>query len=156
MNSFFALLRNVVVLGLVALAVSACTDGWSVGPDDGGSSINKRFHYYYAVGCRYDAFDQPYDCSDVSSMSRSMNIDLQITHDGYATFCVDDYCYYYNPRDYDVGSYRGKRYYDFMLDDIDVRMVVYADGSEAVVIESKVGRAVYYYYDYPDYYDDYY
>ena len=153
MNSLFVLLRNVVVLGLVALAVFACTDGWSVGPDDGGASINQRFHYYYEVDCRYDAFDQPYDCSDIYSMSPSMSVDLRITHDGYATFCVNDDCSYYNPRDYDVGYNHGTRYYDFEGDY--TRMVVYADGSEVVFINSNKNEAYYYYYDNPDY-DDYY
>lgn len=146
MNSLFVLLRNVVVLGLVALVVFACTDGWSVGPDDGGASINKRFHYYYEVDCRYDAFDQPYDCSDTYSMSPSMSVDLRITHDGYATLCVDDNCSYYDPRDYDVGYDHGERYYDF--EGYDTRMVVYADGSELIYIDTYEGNASYYYHDY--------
>jgi hypothetical protein len=154
MNSLFVLLRNVVVLGLVALAVFACTDGWSVGPDDGGASFSRRFHYYYEVDCRYDAFDQPYDCSDAYSMSPSMSVDLRITHDGYATFCVNDDCSYYNPRDYDVGYNHGARYYDFV--GYDTRWVVYADGSEVVFINSNKNEAFYYYYDIPDYYDYYY
>ena len=99
---------------LVTLALMACGSDWSVGPDDGGSSFSRRFHYYYEVDCRYDAFDQPYDCSDTYSMSPSMSVDLRITHDGYATFCVNDDCSYYNPREYDVGYNHGTRYYDFV------------------------------------------
>ena len=89
---------------LVTLALMACGSDWSVGPSDGGASFNRRFHYYYEVDCRYDAFDQPYDCSDTYSMSPSMSVDLRITHDGYATFCVNDdsyaYYYYYDNPDY--------------------------------------------------------
>ena len=139
---------------LVTLALMACGSDWSVGPSDGGASFNRRFHYYYEVDCRYDAFDQPYDCSDTYSMSPSMSVDLRITHDGYATLCVDDNCTYYNPRDYDVGYNHGTRYYDFEGDY--TRMVVYADGSEVVFINSNKNEAYYYYYDNPDYYDYYY
>ena len=138
---------------LVTLALMACGSDWSVGPSDGGASFNRRFHYYYEVDCRYDAFDQPYDCSDTYSMSPSMSVDLRITHDGYATLCVDDNCSYYNPRDYDVGYNHGTRYYDFEGDY--TRMVVYADGSEVVFINSNKNEAYYYYYDNPDYYDYY-
>ena len=139
---------------LVTLALMACGSDWSVGPSDGGASFNRRFHYYYEVDCRYDAFDQPYDCSDTYSMSPSMSVDLRITHDGYATLCVDDNCSYYNPRDYDVGYNHGTRYYDFEGDY--TRMVVYADGSEVVFINSNKNEAYYYYYDNPDYYEYYY
>ena len=138
---------------LVTLALMACGSDWSVGPSDGGASFSRRFHYYYEVDCRYDAFDQPYDCSDTYSMSPSMSVDLRITHDGYATLCVDDDCSYYNPRDYDVGYNHGTRYYDFEGDY--TRMVVYADGSEVVFINSNKNEAYYYYYDNPDYYDYY-
>jgi hypothetical protein len=102
------------------------------------------------VDCRYDAFDQPYDCSDTYSMSPSMSVDLRITRDGYATLCVDDKCSYYDPGEYDVGYDHGDRYYDF--EGYDVRMVVYADGSELVYIDSYEGRAYYYYHDYDYYY----
>ena len=149
MNRILALLALLMTLALVA-----CGSDWSVGPDDGGASFSRRFHYYYEVDCRYDAFDQPYDCSDTYSMSPSMSVDLRITHDGYATLCVDDNCSYYNPRDYDVGYNHGTRYYDFEGDY--TRMVVYADGSEVVFINSNKNEAYYYYYDNPDYYDYYY
>ena len=135
---------------LITLALVACGNDWSVGPDDGGASFSRRFHYYYEVDCRYDAFDQPYDCSDTYSMSPSMSVDLRITRDGYATLCVDDKCSYYDPGEYDVGYDHGDRYYDF--EGYDVRMVVYADGSELVYIDSYEGRAYYYYRDYDYYY----
>ena len=138
----------------MTLALVACGSDWSVGPDDGGASFNRRFHYYYEVDCRYDAFGQPYDCSDTYSMSPSMVVDLRVTRDGYATLCVDDNCSYYDPRDYDVGYNQGTRYYDF--EGYDTRMVIYADGSELVYIDTYKGDAYYYYYDNPDYYDDYY
>ena len=149
MKGFFALLAL-----LITLALMACGSDWSVGPDDGGASFNRRFHYYYEVDCRYDAFGQPYDCSDTYSMSPSMVVDLRVTRDGYATLCVDDNCSYYDPRDYDVGYNHGTRYYDF--EGYDTRMVIYADGSELVYIDTYKGDAYYYYYDNPDYYDDYY
>lgn len=149
MKGFFALLAL-----LMTLALMACGSDWSVGPDDGGASFNRRFHYYYEVDCRYDAFGQPYDCSDTYSMSPSMVVDLRVTRDGYATLCVDDNCSYYDPRDYDVGYNHGTRYYDF--EGYDTRMVIYADGSELVYIDTYKGDAYYYYYDNPDYYDDYY
>jgi hypothetical protein len=149
MKGFFALLALLMTLALVA-----CGSDWSVGPDDGGASFNRRFHYYYEVDCRYDAFGQPYDCSDTYSMSPSMVVDLRVTRDGYATLCVDDNCSYYDPRDYDVGYNHGTRYYDF--EGYDTRMVIYADGSELVYIDTYKGDAFYYYYDNPDYYDDYY
>ena len=149
MKGFFALLALLMILALVA-----CGSDWSVGPDDGGASFNRRFHYYYEVDCRYDAFGQPYDCSDTYSMSPSMVVDLRVTRDGYATLCVDDNCSYYDPRDYDVGYNHGTRYYDF--EGYDTRMVIYADGSELVYIDTYKGDAYYYYYDNPDYYDDYY
>ena len=138
----------------MTLALVACGSDWSVGPDDGGASFNRRFHYYYEVDCRYDAFGQPYDCSDTYSMSPSMVVDLRVTRDGYATLCVDDNCSYYDPHDYDVGYNHGTRYYDF--EGYDTRMVIYADGSELVYIDTYKGDAYYYYYDNPDYYDDYY
>ena len=146
MKGFFALLALLMTLALVA-----CGSDWSVGPDDGGASFNRRFHYYYEVDCRYDAFGQPYDCSDTYSMSPSMVVDLRVTRDGYATLCVDDNCSYYDPRDYDVGYNHGPRYYDF--EGYDTRMVIYADGSELVYIDTYKGGAYYYYYDNPDYYD---
>ena len=149
MKGFFALLALLMTLALVA-----CGSDWSVGPDDGGASFNRRFHYYYEVDCRYDAFGQPYDCSDTYSMSPSMVVDLRVTRDGYATLCVDDNCSYYDPRDYGVGYNHGTRYYDF--EGYDTRMVIYADGSELVYIDTYKGDAYYYYYDNPDYYDDYY
>ena len=149
MKEFFALLALLITLALVA-----CGSDWSVGPDDGGASFNRRFHYYYEEDCRYDAFGQPYDCSDTYSMSPSMVVDLRVTRDGYATLCVDDNCSYYDPRDYDVGYNHGTRYYDF--EGYDTRMVIYADGSELVYIDTYKGDAYYYYYDNPDYYDDYY
>lgn len=135
---------------LIAFALVACGNDWSVGPDDGGASFSRRFHYYYEVDCRYDAFGQPYDCSDMYSMSPSMSVDLRITRDGYATLCVDDKCSYYDPGEYDVGYDHGDRYYDF--EGYDVRMVVYADGSELVYIDSYDGTASYYYHDYDYYY----
>ena len=134
---------------LITLALVACGNDWSVGPDDGGrggSGMSQRYHYYYEVDCRYDAFGQPYDCSDMYSMSPSMSVDLRITRDGYATLCVDDKCSYYDPGEYDVGYDHGDRYYDF--EGYDVRMVVYADGSELVYIDSYEGNAYYYYHDY--------
>ena len=131
---------------LIAFALVACGSDWSVGPDDGGASFSRRFHYYYEVDCRYDAFGQPYDCSDMYSMSPSMSVDLRITRDGYATLCVDDKCSYYDPGEYDVGYDHGDRYYDFV--GYDTRWVVYADGSEAVFTDSNKGEAFYYYYDY--------
>ena len=137
----------------MTLALVACGSDWSVGPDDGGASFNRRFHYYYEVDCRYDAFGQPYDCSDTYSMSPSMVVDLRVTRDGYATLCVDDNCSYYDPRDYDVGYNHGTHYYDF--EGYDTRMVIYADGSELVYIDTYKGDAFYYYYDNPDYYDYY-
>ena len=149
MNRILALLALLTTFALVA-----CGSDWSVGPDDGGASFNRRFHYYYEVDCRYDAFGQPYDCSDTYSMSPSMVVDLRVTRDGYATLCVDDNCSYYDPRDYDVGYNHGTRYYDF--EGYDTRMVIYADGSELVYIDTYKGDAYYYYYDNPDYYDDYY
>ena len=149
MNRILALLALLTTFALVA-----CGSDWSVGPNDGGASFSKRYHYYYEVDCRYDAFGQPYDCSDTYSMSPSMVVDLRVTRDGYATLCVDDNCSYYDPRDYDVGYNHGTRYYDFEGDD--TRMVIYADGSELVYIDTYKGDAYYYYYDNPDYYDDYY
>ena len=136
---------------LVTLALMACGSDWSVGPSDGGASFNRRFHYYYEEDCRYDAFGQPYDCLDVFSISPSVSVDLRITHDGYATLCVDDDCSYYNPRDCDIVYNHGDRYYDFEGDD--TRMIVYADGSELVYIDKSKRYATYYYYDNPDYYD---
>ena len=138
---------------LITLALVACGNDWSVGPDDGGrggSGMSQRYHYYYEVDCRYDAFGQPYDCSDMYSMSPSMSVDLRITRDGYATLCVDDKCSYYDPGEYDVGYDHGDRYYNF--EGYDTRMVVYADGSELVYIDSYEGRAYYYYRDYDYYY----
>lgn len=138
---------------LITLALVACGNDWSVGPDDGGrggSGMSLRYHYYYEVDCRYDAFGQPYDCSDMYSMSPSMSVDLRITRDGYATLCVDDKCSYYDPGEYDVGYDHGDRYYNF--EGYDTRMVVYADGSELVYIDSYEGRAYYYYRDYDYYY----
>lgn len=138
---------------LITIALVACGNDWSVGPDDGGrggSGMSQRYHYYYEVDCRYDAFGQPYDCSDMYSMSPSMSVDLRITRDGYATLCVDDKCSYYDPGEYDVGYDHGDRYYNF--EGYDTRMVVYADGSELVYIDSYEGRAYYYYRDYYYYY----
>ena len=89
---------------LMTLGLAACGTDWSAGPDDGGASFSRRFHYYYEVDCRYDAFDQPYDCSDTYTMSPSMSVDLRITHDGYASLCVDDECSYYDPGEYDPNS----------------------------------------------------
>ena len=66
---------------LITLALVACGNDWSVGPDDGGrggSGMSQRYHYYYEVDCRYDAFGQPYDCSDMYSMSPSMSVDLRM------------------------------------------------------------------------------
>lgn len=141
MNRLFAL-----AILLISLAFVACGSDWSVGPSDGGASFSRRFHYYYEVECRYDAFDQPYDCSDIYSMSPSMSVDLRITRDGYATLCVDDECSYYDPGEYDVGYDHGDRYYDF--EGYDTRMVVYADGSELIFIDTNKNYARYYYYDY--------
>ena len=135
---------------LMTLGLAACGTDWSAGPDDGGASFSRRFHYYYEVDCRYDAFDQPYDCSDTYTMSPSMSVDLRITHDGYATLCVDDECSYYDPGEYDAGYDHGDRYYDFSGDD--TRMVVYADGTELIYIDSYKGYASYYYHDYYDSY----
>ena len=149
MNRILALLALLMPLALVA-----CGSDWSVGPDDGGASFSRRFHYYYEVVCRYDAFDQPYDCSDTYSMSSSMSVDLRVTRDGYTTLCVDGECSYYDPGEYDVGYSHGTRYYDFEGDY--TRMVVYADGSKVIYTDSDKGEAYYYYYDYPDYYDYYY
>ena len=134
---------------LITLALVACGNDWSVG-GRGGSGMSQRYHYYYEVDCRYDAFGQPYDCSDMYSMSPSMSVDLRITRDGYATLCVDDKCSYYDPGEYDVGYDHGDRYYDF--EGYDVRMVVYADGSELVYIDSYERMAYYYYRDYDYYY----
>ena len=142
------------ILSLLALlttfALVACGSDWSVGPNDGGASFSKRYHYYYEVDCRYDAFDQPYDCSDTYSMSPSMTVDLRITRDGYVSLCVDDNCSYYNPGEYDTGYDHGDYYYNFEGDD--TRMVIYANGSELIYIDSYKGYASYYYYDYYDAY----
>ena len=153
MNRFFAL-----PLLLIAFALVACGPDLSVGPDDGGSGggggsgyssryFNKRFYYYYGEDCRYDAFGQSYDCSDYYVLSPSMNASLQITYDGYATLCVDDECSRYNPGEYYEGYDYGDRYYEFSGDDD--RMIVYADGSELVYIDTYIGEASYYYHDYP-------
>ena len=139
---------------LVSLAFVACGNDWSVGPSDGGGSFNGRFHYYYGEDCRYDAFDQPYDCMEPYRLSPSMSVDLRITRDGYATLCVDDKCSYYDPGEYDMGYDHGDRYYNF--EGYDTRMVVYADGSELIYIDTYAGNVSYYYYNNPDDYDYYY
>ena len=147
---------------LIAFALVACGPDWSVGPDDGGSGsgggggggssyssryFNKRFYYYFGEDCRYDAFGQSYDCSDYYSLSPMVNASLQITYDGYATLCVDDECSRYDPGEYHEGYDYGDRYYEFPGDD--ERMIVYADGSELVYIDTYIGEAYYYYHDYP-------
>lgn len=144
MNKIFTL----SLMLFATLAFVACGNDWSVGPDDGGagSSFSRRFHYYYGEDCRYDAFGQSYDCSDTYVLSPSMNVDLRITRDGYATLCVDDDCSYYDPGEYDVGYDGGDRYYDFIGDD--TRMTVYADGYELIFIDYYERMAYYYYYDY--------
>ncbi len=158
MKRFFAL-----PLLLIALALVACGPDLSVGPDDGGNgggyggggssrSFYKRFYYYYGEDCRYDAFGQPYDCSDYPYiLSPSVSVDLRITYDGYATLCIGDDCSYYDPDEYFEGYDRGDRYYEFPGDD--ERMIVYTDGSELVYIDTYKGYAYYYYYERPtDYY----
>ena len=138
---------------LVALVLAACGTDWSVGPDDGGATFSKRYRYYYGVDCRYDSFGS-YDCSDAYSLSSSMSVRLQITHDGYATLCVDGECSYYDPGEYYSGSDHEGHYYEFSGDD--TRMIVYTDGDELIYIDSYEGRAYYYYYYRPDDYDYYY
>lgn len=147
MKGFFAL-----PLLLIALALVACGPDWSVGPDDGGrgSGMSRRYHYYYGVDCRYDSFG-PYDCSDTYVLSPSMNVDLRITYDGFATLCVDDECSYYDPDEYYDGYDHGDHYYEFS--DYDTRMIVYTDGSELVYVDNYDGTAYYYYYEYPSDYD---
>lgn len=135
-------------LFLIAFTLVACGPDWSVGPDDGGrggSGMSRRFHYYYGVDCRYDSFG-PYDCTDTYTLSPSMNVDLRITRDGYATLCVDDECSYYDPDEYYDGYDHGDHYYEFS--DYDTRMIVYTDGSELVYVDNYDGMAYYYYYDY--------
>ena len=149
MKNFFALPLLLIVLALVA-----CGPDWSVGPDDGGSGgsgMSRRYHYYYGEDCRYDAFGQSYDCSDTYVLSPSMNVDLRITRDGYATLCVDDDCSYYDPGEYYDGYDYGDHYYEFSGDD--TRMIVYTDGSELIYIDTYKGYAYYYYYEYPSDYD---
>lgn len=148
MKSFFTL-----PLLLIALALVACGPDWSVGPEDGGrggSGMSRRYHYYYGEDCRYDSFG-PYDCSDTYVLSPSMNVDLRITRDGYATLCVDDECSYYNPDEYYDGYDHGDHYYEFS--DYDTRMIVYTDGTELVYVDNYDGTAYYYYYEYPSDYD---
>ena len=142
----------VLPLFLIALVLVACGPDWSVGPDDGGrgSGMSRRYHYYYGVDCRYDSFG-PYDCSDTYVLSPSMNVDLRITRDGYATLCVDDECSYYDPDEYYDGYDHGDHYYEFS--DYDTRMIVYTDGSELVYVDNYDGTAYYYYYEYPSDYD---
>ena len=155
MKHFFAM-----PLLLIAFALVACGPDWSVGPDDGGSGgrgsngsryFNKRFYYYYGAECGYDAFGQSHDCSDYYVLSPSMNASLQITYDGYATLCVDDECSRYNPGEYYEGYDYGDRYYEFSGDD--ERMIVYADGSELIYIDTYNGEASYYYHEFPSDYD---
>ena len=142
----------VLPLFLIALVLVACGPDWSVGPDDGGrgSGMSRRYHYYYGVDCRYDSFG-PYDCSDTYVLSPSMNVDLRITYDGYATLCVDDECSYYDPDEYYDGYDHGDHYYEFS--DYDTRMIVYTDGTELVYVDNYDGTAYYYYYEYPSDYD---
>ena len=142
----------VLPLFLIALVLVACGPDWSVGPDDGGrgSGMSRRYHYYYGVDCRYDSFG-PYDCSDTYVLSPSMNVDLRITRDGFATLCVDDECSYYNPDEYYDGYDHGDHYYEFS--DYDTRMIVYTDGTELVYVDNYDGTAYYYYYEYPSDYD---
>lgn len=142
----------VLPLFLIALVLVACGPDWSVGPDDGGrgSGMSRRYHYYYGVDCRYDSFG-PYDCSDTYVLSPSMNVDLRITRDGYATLCVDDECSYYDPDEYYDGYDHGDHYYEFS--DYDTRMIVYTDGTELVYVDNYDGTAYYYYYEYPSDYD---
>ena len=143
MKALFAL-----PLFLIAFIPVACGPDWSVGPDDGGrggSGMSRRYHYYYGVDCRYDSFG-PYDCTDTYTLSPSMNVDLRITRDGYATLCVDDECSYYDPDEYYDGYDHGDHYYEFS--DYDTRMIVYTDGSELVYVDNYDGMAYYYYYDY--------
>ncbi len=141
-------MKGILALSLmvIASALVACGMDWSAGPDNGGGSLNKRFHYYYGADCRYDAFGQSYDCSDMYVLSPSVNVHLQITRDGYATLCVDDRCSYYDPGEYFEDYDHGARYYDFSGDE--TRMVIYADGSEMIYIDTYEGYAYYYYYDY--------
>jgi hypothetical protein len=142
----------VLPLFLIALVLVACGPDWSVGPDDGGrgSGMSRRYHYYYGVDCRYDSFG-PYDCSDTYVLSPSMNVDLRITYDGFATLCVDDECSYYDPDEYYDGYDHGDHYYEFS--DYDTRMIVYTDGTELVYVDNYDGTAYYYYYEYPSDYD---
>ena len=140
---------NALPVLLIALALVACGGDSSVGPNDGGASLNRSFRYYYGVDCRYDSFGS-YDCTDYYSLSPSVGVRLQVTRDGYVTLCVDGDCSYYDPGEYDVGYDHGDRYYDFVGDD--VRMTVYDDGSEMVYIDGYEGKAYYYYRDYDYYY----
>ena len=146
---------------LIAFALVACGPDVSVGPNNGSyggggggysSSFNKRFYYYYGEDCRYDAFDQPYECSDYPYiLSPSMIVDLRITSDGYATICIGDECSYYDPGEYFEGYDRGDHYYEFPGDD--ERMIVYTDGSELIYIDTYEGEAYYYYYIRPSDFD---
>ena len=158
MVGFRNVAAKLAVLCIVALGLVACTDGWTSAPEGSGGgysrSFNKRFHYYYGEDCRYDAFGQPYECSDIYSLRPYVTVSLSITYDGYATLCVDDQCTYYDPGEYYEGYDHGDRYYDFTGDD--TRMTVYADGSEMIYINSYKGYAYYYYVDNPDDYDYYY
>lgn len=150
MKRLFAKFASLVVMAS-AVCLVACGENWDVGSGagygggSGSQSFNKRFYYYYGEDCRYDSFGA-YNCSEIYSLSSYMTVSLNVTYDGYATLCVDDDCDFYSPNEYDVGYDHGDRYYEFPGDD--ERMIVYADGSELVYIDTYIGEAYYYYHDY--------
>ncbi len=156
MRNSFARLALLVSAAFVSLNLIACGEDWTVGPSDydGGysESFYKQFHYYYGEACRYDSFEQPYDCSDPYALGASYSVSLSVTYDGYATLCVENECSYYDPGEYVSDYDGGYRYYDFR--DGDERFVIYADGRELIYIDYDKREATYLYYDYP--YESYY
>ena len=135
--SFFA-----VVLALLA-SLTACNLGPD--PDADGARFNRRFHYYYTMDCRADAFG-PYDCGLIHSLSPSMTVALRIDSDGFATLNLDGDRYYYLEREYTEG-YDGDygSYFSFKQDDDE--LTIYKSGEVMAYWDNNNGLVTYYFYD---------
>lgn len=142
--------RTALLASFFALMVVFLGCGLDAGPVADGAYFDRNFRYYYVQECRYDSFG-PYDCDKIYAVSPSVKVGLRIDSDGLATLYLsdNDYLnggyYYYLDSEYGEGRDEYGSYFKFYEDETE--LVVYRNGGELTLIDTKYGEATYFYYD---------
>lgn len=143
---FFRFSKFFVFFVTCVCLLAGCGDLTAGDPAADGARFNRRFYYYYAETCRYDAIGT-FDCGRMMSVSPSYKVALRVDYDGFATLNLDGDRYYYLESEYSEGYDPGFGAYYRFYEDED-KLDVYRDGF-TLAFWGADGYVTFYYYDLP-------